>query len=291
MAEKNITILQKNELGQLDTFYPKTVAAQVVESAEKKFLSAAKETQYDENTLYTNPTPIVTGVGQIEVGETFENVPVKDMLTKILYPYVKPTLSGTASVGSKTVEKGVTTTISYVDAIVGRKSEEITSVALYNGTTQVEEKVDGVADGGTIRFTQTINITDTATLKLKATDAKPVTVEATVATYTYVYPYYYGTIAAGTALNSDVIKALTKDVSTKGSKSYTYNLENTCAVIAYPAAYGDLKKAVDANGFDNIASYTKSVVAVTGTDGTAQDYNVYVKAPGTAAGFKLTYSY
>lgn len=291
MAEKNITILQKNELGQLDTFYPKTVAAQVVESAEKKFLSAAKETQYDENTLYTNATPIVTSVGQIEVGETFENVPVKDMLTKILYPYVKPTLSGTASVGSKTVEKGVTTTISYVDAKVGRKSKEITSVALYNGTTQVEEKVDGVADGGTIRFTQTINITDTATLKLKATDAKPVTVEANVATYTYVYPYYYGAIADGTPLTSEVIVALTKDVSTKGSKSYTYNLENTCAVIAYPAAYGDLKKAVDANGFDNIASYTKSVVDVTGTDGTAQKYNVYVKAPGTAAGFKLTYSY
>ena len=63
MAEKNITILQKNELGQLDTYYPNTSAAQVVESDEKKFLSKAKETVYDENTAYTNSTPIGTAIG------------------------------------------------------------------------------------------------------------------------------------------------------------------------------------------------------------------------------------
>lgn len=291
MAEKKITILQKNELGQLDTYYPKTIADQVVESEEKKFLSAAKEAQYDANTLYNNETPIVTAIGSIEAGDTFENVPVSEMLTKILYPYVKPTISGSASVGTRTVEKGVTTNVTWVKAVVGKKSEAITSVTLYNGSTLVEEKTDGVANGGTIQFDQAIAITDTATLKVKATDAKPTTVEATAATYTYVYPYYYGVVAAGTAMTSDVVVGLTKDVTTKGSKTYTYNLENNCAVIAYPKSYGQIKKVLDPNGFDNIASYTKSEVSVTGTDGSAQAYYVYVKAAGTASGFKLAYSY
>lgn len=291
MAEINFTIFKKNELGQLDSYYPKTKAGQVVESAEKKFLSSTKETQYDENTKYTNATPIVTAIGQIEVGETFDEVPVKDMLTKILYPYVKPLISGSASVGSKVVEKGVTTTVTSVTATVTKKSEEITSVDLYNGLTLVESKTEGVANGGSIVFTQTINVTDTTTLTVKATDAKPVTVQATAATYTYVYPFYQGTVAAGTAMTSDVVTGLTKDVSTKANKTYTYNLADTCAVIAYPKAYGALKSVLDGNGFDNIASYTQTTVAVTGTDGTAQDYYVYVKEPGTATGFALTYKF
>lgn len=290
MAEKNITILQKNELGQLDTYYPKTVAAQVVESDEKKFLSKAKETVYDENTAYTNATPIVTGIGQIEAGDTFNNVPVKDMLTKILYPYVKPLISGNASVSSKVVEKGVTTTVTYVNAVVTRKSEPITTVELYNGSTLVESKTEGVVDGGTIRFDQTINVTDTTNLVVKATDAKPVTVQATAATYTYVYPYYYGVVAEGTSMTSEAVLALTKDVAVKGKKTYTYTLDNNCAVIAYPKAYGDLKTVMDPNGFDNMASFTLTEVQVTGTDGTAQAYNVYVKTPATATGFALTFN-
>lgn len=290
MAEKNITILQKNELGQLDTYYPKTVAAQVVESDEKKFLSKAKETVYDENTAYTNATPIVAAIGQIEAGETFDSVPVKDMLTKILYPYVKPLISGNASVATKVVEKGVTTTVTYVNAVVTRKSEPIASVDLYNGGTLVESKNAGVADGGTIRFDQTINVTDTTTLYVKATDTKPVTVQDTAATYTYVYPYFYGTVAEGTSMTSEAVLALTKDVAVKGEKTYTYNLDNDCAVIAYPKAYGNLTSVLDRNGFDNLASFSLTEVQVTGTDGTAQAYNVYVKTPATATGFAMTFN-
>ena len=291
MAEINFTIFKKNELGQLDSYYPKTKAEQVVESSDKKFLSATKETQYDENTKYTNETPIVSPIGSINAGDTFNNVPVKDMLTKILYPYIKPTISGSASVGSKVVEKGVTTTVTSVNAVVGKKSEKITSVALFNNGSQVEEKTEGVADGGTITFTQTINITDTTTLMVKATDAKPTTVQANVATYTYVYPFYHGVVAKGTSMTSEEVLKLVKDVSTKGNKTYKYTMTDSCAVIAYPSSYGELKSALDGNGFDNIKSYTRTEVAVTGTDKTAQTYYVYVKEAGTATDFALTYKF
>ena len=288
MAEYNITILQKNEAGTLDTYYPKTIAAQVTESSTQQFVSAAKKTQYDENTLYTNATPIVSPTGQIEPGDTFNDEPVKNMLTKILYPYVQPEISGSTAVGSRVVEKGVTTTVSSVNAVVGKKSENITSVDLYNGSTLVESKTDSVSAGGTFAFSQVINVTDTTVLKVKATDAKPTTVEAVVAEYTYVYPFYHGTVAAGATIDAAAVLALVKDVAVKGDRTYSFDLDDSCAVIAYPAAYGDAAKIEDVHGFDNLASFTKSTVAVTGTDGTSQNYYVYVKEPATATAFKLT---
>jgi len=288
MAEKNITILQKNAEGTLDTFYPKTIAAQVTESSTQQFVSAAKKTQYDENTVYTNATAIVEPTGQIAPGDTFNEVPVNQMLTKILYPYIPPTISGTPSTASRVVEKGVTLTIDNVTANVGKKSEAITKVELYNGATLVEAKTDSVAAGGQFTFSNAVSLSADATLKVKATDAKPTVVEAEVGTYTFVYPFYHGTVAAGAAVDGATIAAMLKDVSEKGDKTYTFNLTDNCAVFAYPKAYGALKAIVDRHGFDNLPNFTQSTVSVTGADSTAQDYYVYVKEPATATDFELT---
>ena len=291
MSEYNITILQKNESGTLDTYYPRTIADQVEESEEKLFLRADDKAVYDANVVYTNNTPIVQPQGQIEAGDTFSQTPVNQILTKLLYPYVAPQISGSASVASRVVEKGVTTTVSSVTAAVVKKSEAITNVSLYNGSTLVEAKTDDVASGGSITFTQSIPITDTATLKVKATDAKPTTVEAEVATYTYVYPMYHGTVADASSIDGETVAALVKDVCVKGSRTYNFDLDNTCAVFAYPAAYGDLTKISDVHGFNNLPAFTKSTVNVTGTDGTTQSYYVYAKDPATATGFALTFEF
>lgn len=288
MAEKNITILQKNSSGSLDTYYPKTIADQVVESDVKMFMRNTEKEQYDANTVYTNATPIVEPIGQIEAGDTFNNVGVATMLTKILYPYVQHELTASASVASRVVEKGVTTNVTSVTANVVKKSEAISKVELFNGATLVEAKTDGVADGGTVTFSQSIAVTDSTVLKVKATDAKPSTVEAVAAEYVYVYPFYHGAVAESVTLDSAAITGLTKTVAVKGDTTFTFDLDDNCAVIAYPAAYGDAAMIVDRHGFDNLASFDKSTVNVTGTDGTAQSYIVYKKLPATATGFDLT---
>ena len=288
MAEKNITILQKNAEGTLDTFYPKTIAAQVTESTTQQFVSAAKKTQYDENTVYTNATPIVDPTGQIEPGDTFNEVPVNQMLTKILYPYVPPTISGTPSTASRVVEKGVTLTIDSVTANVGKKSEAITKVELYNGASLVEAKTESVASGGTFTFSNPISLSADATLKVKATDAKPTVVEAEAGTYTFVYPFFHGTVAEGVTPDGAAIATMLKDVSEKGDKTYAFTLANTCAVFAYPKAYGALSAIVDKHGFDNLPNFTQSTVSVTCADSTSQEYYVYVKEAATATAFELT---
>ena len=291
MTAYNITIMQKNSSNELDTFYPATTANQVAENTDKQFVSAAKKTQYDDNTVYTNETPIVEPVGQIVAGDTFDNVPVHTMLDKLLYPYVAPTLEATPSTASTVVEKGVTLNITSVTASVVKKSENITKIELYNGATLVEAKTDAVAAGGTFTFNQAIALTDNAVLKVKATDAKPTTIEAVAGEYTFVYPFYHGVVAAGATVDAAAILAMTKDVSVKGDKTYTYTLANSCAVIAYPKSYGALAKIEDKHGFDNLAAFTRSEVSVTGTDGTAQDYYVYVEDAATASAFDLTFKF
>lgn len=288
MTAYNITILQKNSSGELDTFYPATIAAQVTESTEKQFVSAAKKTQYDENTVYSNNTPIVEPIGQIAPGETFSDTPVNQMLTKILYPYVAPTVSATASTPSTVVEKGVTTTVASVTATVGKKSSAITKVELYKGATLVEAKTDGVADGGTISFTNAVSVTDTTDLKVKVTDANATVIETVAAEYTYVYPFYYGVVNNGTVIDGSAVIGLTKSVEEKGDNTFEFTMDDQCAVIAYPKAYGALTAIADRHGFDNLANFARSEVTVNCADSSTQAYYVYVKEPATATAFELT---
>lgn len=48
-------------------------------------------------TTYTNDTPIVTPIGSIVAGQTFQDVPVQEMLTMILYPFVDMVVSFASS--------------------------------------------------------------------------------------------------------------------------------------------------------------------------------------------------
>ena len=88
-----------------------------------------------------------------------------------------------------------------------------------------------------------------------------------------------------------MIAGLTKQVTSKGSKTYTYNTVGQRAVIAYPKAHGKLKSILDPNNFENLAAFTCHEVKVTGLDGTEQDYYVYVSSPSSVSGFKYTFKF
>ena len=62
--------------------------------------------------------------------------------------------------------------------------------------------------------------------------------------------------------------------------------------MAYPKAYGALKKILDANGFDVTGTFNRSTVSITGLDGTAQDYFVYTLAgASTVTNFNFQFQY
>lgn len=237
----------------------------------------------------------VNAHGGIAANTDLNGMTTHEILKKILYPYVEPTLgNATASPNGGTYEKGVTKTITSVSIAVTKKSEAITSVALYNGSTLIEEKTgDAVKNGGTITFSN-VNVevpTNGNQLTVKVTDAANKTYEKKTSSMTFVYPYYMGSCAAGTTIDETLVESLTKKVESKGNKSNSFTVSDGHMVFAYPKAHGVLKSILDPNNFETIGNYTCSEVSITGLDGTAQTYYVYVSGATTVSGFTVNFKY
>ena len=84
------------------------------------------------------------------------------------------------------------------------------------------------------------------------------------ATITFVNPSYDGVVAANFTVTEANIKALTETLRSGKGGTRTFNLNNQKACIAYPKAFGAATSIKDANGFDYLASYTRSELNVNG---------------------------
>ena len=60
-------------------------------------------------------------------------------------------------------------------------------------------------------------------------------------------------------------------------------------VVATPPNW-EIRKILDPNSFDVTSSFKKHIVSVTGLDGTAQNYNVYVSEPTTQTNFAMKFN-
>jgi hypothetical protein len=244
---------------------------------------------------YSNSTPTVNALGGVAAGVTFDNVPITDMLTKILYPYIAPVISSTSrNVPAAILECGASQTLSSATINVVKKSNPITSIELLNGTKSLGSKTgDTVANGGEFSFNFeaiTVSASNNPNLKFKVTDGKS-SIERNIGASTFVYPYYYGAIGANTTISEAVVEELTKKIESKGNKAWTFTLNNQKAVFAYPKTYGALKEIIDANNFTVTDTFTRSELSITGLDGTAQIYYVYVSnGASTLSDFKYTFN-
>lgn len=241
---------------------------------------------------YTNDTPTISSLGGVAVGTTFDNMPVTDVLTKILYPYTKPAVSISVSPNGGTYEKGTSVSLSSLKTTVTRKSSDIASVVGKQGSTVLTTITSGVASGGTFNLLPSngISITSNTSFSAIATDIDGGATTANGGSFTFVDPYFYGVFETNSEPQGTDVAALTKDIKGKGAKTYTYTTNGQCMVIAYPASYGVLKSALDPNGFENIGSFTKYDVTVPCTSGNVA-YYVYVKTASTVSDFAMKFTY
>ena len=260
----------------------------------------AVEVATAEAFTYRNTEKPINTVGGIGTSTDMSEITFKEFVTKLLYPYTKPAISASRTPSTTSaLEKGNNQTITKVAVTVTKKSEPITSVALYNGSTLIEEKTTDVAGGGTFNFTVSVPVNSTnVVLTAKATDAAGSTVTANTANWSFVYPYYYGVCTVEEYPNltgadlRDSTK-FTKDIAAKGNKNYSYTTNNQCMVIAFPSAHGVLKSAKDPSGFQNIDEFTpnRREISITGLDGSAQTYYVYRNNPSTNTGFTVAFTH
>ena len=249
----------------------------------------------EDAAIFENGITTVNSLGGIPANQSLDGMSVKEILDMLLFPYVKQTISnvkGTPNGG--TYEHGNDQVITAVQATVTKKSKPITKVELFQGSTSLAVKEgDEVKNGGTFTFSGLsvpVNSTNVQ-LTVKATDENGSVVSGQTGAFTFVYPYYHGVCEAGAVVDEALVEGLTKDITGKAGKAYSYTTNNQCAVIAFPKTHGVLKSALDPNGFENIAAFTRSEVSITGLDGKAVAYYVYVSGAFTGSGFKYTFAY
>lgn len=103
-------------------------------------------------------------------------------------------------------------------------------------------------------------------------------------TMNFILPYYYGKSA-----NSSIsdFTGLTKSVTAKGQKQFSFTTNNEFMVFAYDKTYGNLSSILDPNSFEVISGWTKSTLTVGGFD-----YYVYIaNSRTTDTNAKFTFKY
>lgn len=210
-------------------------------------------------------------VGGLGSGSVVKNKTTMEVLEAILFPYQKPTISFTISPNTTVYESG--TTVSSINFTINavKKSNDIQSIKVYDGSTLLTTITSGVASGGTFTYSYTCNITANTTLKVEVSDGTS-TASATKS-ITFANKSYYGYVADGTTVDETVVKSLQSSIL-KTSKALTYSgisCNNAKIVYAYPKSQGLLSSILDDNGFGYIDSYSCNTITIDGVN-----YYVYV---------------
>ena len=248
-----------------------------------------------DNDIFETDILTVNALGGIAANTDLNGMTTHEILTTLLFPYVAQVVDTPSRTPNSTVlEKGNDQTITAVSVKVTKKSKDITSVALYNGSTLIAEKTgDEVAKGGTFTFSGlSIPVPSTSVvLTVKVTDASGNVVSKNTGGWNFVYPYYIGVCAEDAEINEDLVEGLTKKIEVKGNKAHAFTCDYQRMVFAYPKAHGSLKSVLDPNNFEILGSFTKHEVSVTGLDGTAQTYYAYVNGASTVDNFTVNFKY
>lgn len=255
----------------------------------------------------------VVAAGGIAAGSEVNGKTFQQILYNMMYPYQKPTISVSASPkNGGTFEKGDTQTITSVTATVTKRTEEIAKVELYNGSTLVATKNGDdalsstnsglVKNGGAVVFeglSREVSANG-GQYKAKVYDTTGGTAEASTGSFTFVYPYYIGICYDGDTIDEALVLGLPNsgENGDKGAKKiqgeadvkdYEFSYTKGSMVFAFPKSYGKLSSIKDPSNFEISGSFTIHEVNITGLDGTAQPYYVYVSGVATNKDFKVDF--
>ena len=263
-------------------------------TTEKNKLANIQAKATHNDTLYKSSVASTVTVGGIAKGYTppASGVEVKDMIDKLLHPYVAPS-SITAQMlatNGGVVEKGTTQTITGVKVSWTAGSASVKKIEVKNGSTTIQTVTGNSAplsSPQSVMFDSLLSVATDTQLTVVLTDTTDKTYTVNTGKYTFVSPYYYGAVAASvTTPTASNITGLTKIVQAKGNKSFNYTCDNEKMVYAYPKSYGALSKILDANSFDVTGTFTHSEVTVGGVA-----YYVYINDASTVSAFKMTFNH
>ena len=236
---------------------------------------------------------VINGIGGITAGSDLNGMSTLEILNKLLFPYVAPTYSVIGTPNGGIYEKGNNQVITNVRVTVTKKSEKITKIEVFDGSTSLGclEGVD-IENGGTFNFDVNVEVNSiNKQLAATITDASNNSYTAKTGSFNFIYPYYVGVCEVNDEITETLIKGLTKRIETKGSKSISYTTNNQKMVFAYPSSYGNIAKILDPNSFDVTNTFNKTAISIIGLDGTTQNYYVYTNSASTVTNFAMKFNY
>jgi hypothetical protein len=241
------------------------------------------------NVTYSTTTPIPSTLGGISTGRTYTNAKISDVLNDLLYPYIAPTITLSASISGGIREYGNPITSLDLTAITIRHTSPITSLCFYRDGVSINNVATPNPNGETKLFTETNVINTNCTFTGKVSDGTQ-TITSNTISYTFVYPMYIGNLSS-TIPNETEIKTLEKKVVTKSNITKSYTVSDSRFCFAYPTSYASsLTSIKDANGFEIIDSFTKQTLNMTMLDGNIINYTVYISTlPTTQTSFSVSY--
>lgn len=259
-------------------------------ASDKKKLDGVQEGATANDTKYKNQTPSTVAVGGIPKGYVppENGVEAIEMLDKLLHAYVAPTVTASMTpANGGVVEMGTTQNVTGVTVNITMGSAAITKIEVLDDSEVIATLTEGIKAGANpIALTKALSVTANKQLSVKVTDAESKSVTAKTGSYNFVYPYYYGVLAAEAVPTETLIKGANKVVQAKGNKVFNFTCTNQKMMFAYPKTYGNLSKILDANSFDVTGTFARSEITVNGVA-----YNVYVNDASTVSNFKMTFNH
>lgn len=265
---------------------------------ENKDYATNTSLQTKADNLFKTDMLTVSSLGGISIGTNLNDMSIQDILTKLLYPYVAPTVSASISYSpmGTIFEYGQLVNVTSITVNITKKSENISNIHFYQNNVMIKELTENISLGGSFIYTFPTEVKITTSIsnsyfKVKVMDENKKETTANTVALSFYYPYYYGVIDADIEITEELIKGLTKQVVAKGNKSYTYNPNYQRMVIAYPKSYGVLKSILDPNGFEQINSFSCIELSIVGLDETSQLYYVYSNDASTNSNFTMKFNY
>lgn len=262
-------------------------AREIITDKDHQFVTEEEKNNWSLGSRYNKNIPTYVEHGGIPIGTTFNNKTLQEMFDMILYPYVSPIVSAQVLTPGNggTYEIGTLVSVTKIRVNATIKSNNLTKIDIVEGSNIIATKTDGVSKGGTFDFVLNIAVRTNKYFTAKVYDDTGAVVSKNTGTFTFVHPIYHGSLSTDKTPTQEEIKALTKHIESKGTKTYSFTANNQRFIFAYPKSYGTLSAIYDQNNFNVTSTFTTYIVPIQCLDGSIVDYYVYVSDKSTVTNF------
>ena len=240
----------------------------------------------ENKTLFTKDKAILNIENIKSIDSKFDKYSFVDFLTDLSYE--KPLIELTCDLGNNLIyEIGTTIPSCTLTANITKGSSSIEKIEFYKNDNLESVITADVENGGNFNYADGNPITTNTKYKVIVT-CKDGTITNKELEINFYNAYYTGIIdkELNDLLITDII-SLSKEITKKEDKTYTYTANNLYCIFAYDASYGLIKSIKDENLFENIDSFNYKLLNINGVD-----YYIYqTSSKVTCNNFKYTIKY